>query len=426
MQRYESLSRLLEQVLSLLVVALLLLAAAVWTGRIMGRDLAGSPSAYSVAASGEPLPAEVAQALLLDAEKAQVKELLARQRDSVAWTVVAADGTPSGTVVYSRKLAPDVAGFAGPVPLYVRLDAEGRVVKIVAGPNSETPDFFRRVERNGLLQAWDGLTAAQAADKSVDAVSGATYSSRAVIDNAHAVFASLSGGDSTAGGRTPAIGWGPTAALLGVLAFGLAASLFLRKQRWARPVALCLNVAVTGFWCGQFLSLSLLRGWLSSGFSPWLYLPAAAMLLLAVVLPLFGKKGYYCLWVCPLGSLQELAYRIPGPKIKVKPAAFRLMRRVRTAALLLLLCCLWMGWGAWLLDYEPFTVFLLSEAAPAVVALAAVIVVAGWLVPNPWCKCLCPVGELLRLAGDAGEEHRNKPEAHARPGSVAQGASQVG
>lgn len=408
MRKYGNATRVLEQALSLLVVLLMLLAATAWTGRMLGRDIGGKPSGGAAPDAGAPLSAPIVRSLLLDDEKTQEKELLTRQRDSVTWVVTEAGGTEVGTVVCSRKLAPDVLGFAGPVPLYVRMDTADRVVKVVADTNSETADFFRRVTGSGLLEAWNGLSPEQAAAAGVDAVSGATYSSRAVIENARAVFAYRVGVSAT-GSKSPAIGWTAAAALLVVLSFGVVASFFLRGRRWARLAVLCLNVAVTGFWCGQFLSLSLWRGWLSSGLDPLLYLPAAAMLLVAVVLPLFGKRGYYCLWVCPLGSLQELVYRIPGPKLKVSPRAFRVMSGVRLSVTLVLLCCLWMGWGAWLLDYEPFTVFLLADAAPAVVALAGVIVVAGWLVPNPWCKCLCPVGELLKLAGHSGDAAERKP-----------------
>lgn len=416
MREYGKATRVLEQALSLLVVFLMLLAAAAWTGRVLGRDIGGWASGGSAVDAGAPLPAQLAQGLLLDSEKSRGLSWQTRQRDSVTWVVTEADGTEAGSVVCSRKLAPGVSGFAGPVPLYVRMDAAGRVVKIVAGTHGETPDFFRRVERAGLLRAWDGMLPDEAASTAVDAVSGATYSSRAVIENARAVFAYRSGGVA-GGGHVPAIGWGRAAALLVVLLLGAVAALFLRGRRGVRTAVLCLNVAVTGFWCGQFLSLSLLRGWLSSGFDPLLYLPAAAMLLVAVAFPLFGHKEYYCHWACPLGSLQELVYRIPGPKIKVSPRAFRLMSRVRLSATLLLLCALWMGWGAWLLDYEPFTVFLLAEAAPAVVALAGAIVALGWLVPTPWCKCLCPVGELMKLAGNSGREAGRSPSVPAARGA---------
>lgn len=64
-----------------------------------------------------------------------------------------------------------------PLRIYV---AEGRITKIEAYDHAETADFFADVETN-LLPAWNGLTVAEALQKTPDAVSGATYSSEAVI-----------------------------------------------------------------------------------------------------------------------------------------------------------------------------------------------------------------------------------------------------
>lgn len=87
---------------------------------------------------------------------------------------------PDGTTVIHTALLTKEAGYAGPVPLdvYVRNDS---IVDIKALPNAETPGFFRRAEV--ILSEWVGKTTGQAAALKVDAVSGATYSSDAIIAN---------------------------------------------------------------------------------------------------------------------------------------------------------------------------------------------------------------------------------------------------
>lgn len=85
-------------------------------------------------------------------------------------------------VVNTEKLGKEVMGYAGttPVEIYV---VDGRIEKIVALPNSETPGFFQRVLESPIFTALNGKTVKEASEVKLDAVSGATYSSKAVIEN---------------------------------------------------------------------------------------------------------------------------------------------------------------------------------------------------------------------------------------------------
>ena len=82
------------------------------------------------------------------------------------------------------------------------------------------------------------------------------------------------------------------------------------------------------------------------------YLPMVCVLGVALIMPFFGRHRHYCTWVCPYGSLQELAGRLPLPKIPCSPRVFRIMSRVRMGVLSLLLLLLWTGVGGFLLNYE--------------------------------------------------------------------------
>ena len=68
-----------------------------------------------------------------------------------------------------------------------------------------------------------------------------------------------------------------------VLLLGVWAAWKGRGKRWVRLGVLLFNVGVLGFWCGQFLSLSLLHGWIANGTDPLAFLATLLMLGVAVV-----------------------------------------------------------------------------------------------------------------------------------------------
>lgn len=80
----------------------------------------------------------------------------------------------------TTELGKDIVGYGGTVPLEITLQ-DGRVKSIRALANSETPDFFK--EASALLTKWNGQTIEDAQKMKVDAVSGATFSSKAIIGN---------------------------------------------------------------------------------------------------------------------------------------------------------------------------------------------------------------------------------------------------
>ncbi len=84
-------------------------------------------------------------------------------------------------IINTTSLAEDVTGYQSTTPVELHI-LNKKIVKVVPLPNGETPKFFRKVT-NALIQAWDGLTLKEAAQHQVDAVTGATLSSDALIEN---------------------------------------------------------------------------------------------------------------------------------------------------------------------------------------------------------------------------------------------------
>lgn len=48
-------------------------------------------------------------------------------------------------------------------------------------------------------------------------------------------------------------------------------------------------------------------------------------------------------------------------------------------------------------DVEPFSAFLIGSASVASVVLAVGSLVASLFVQRPWCRLLCPTGELMAI-----------------------------
>jgi len=397
----------LERLISLLFVLLLLAGTAVAGGKIFGHSLKGDAAAANNAAAASIAAAPAAQTL----EAMGLSDARLTAVDSSGWSVQSASGEDLGLLLNSESFASDVRGYAGPVPLLVYIDAEGTVKSIAAQPNDETEGYFAQAER--LLSTWNGLRVDEAAQTVPDAVSGATFSSRGIIETAQKTFAAygqiknIGVGGSGSAFASPTIGWPKALAAIAVLILGIFAAFYKgTRKKTLRTIVLILNVLILGFWTGQFISFTLLHGWLQNGIDWFGALPMVLIVAAAVLLPYFGRKNHYCTWTCPYGSLQELAYRVPVPKIKVQAKTFKWLRTVRLCVLYALLLYLWVGCSAAILDYEPFAAFMFESASTAVLILAGAFVVLSMFFPHPWCQAVCPVGMTLNLAEDAKGTYR--------------------
>lgn len=331
---------------------------------------------------------------------------------------------PDGAIVVdTRLLAKDVQGYGGQVPLRIHIDKGGVVDSIEAEPNAESPDFFNHA--CSLFGKWQGKTVDEAMAEEVDAVTGATFSSRAIIANMkrglayakrHAELNKDSKADffapdavgSALGAAGSADGLGAFASAMGwtlgsfvaflVAMLGAIVPLFVNNRRW-HYVQLALNVVVLGLWTGTFLSYTLLMRFFSGGINIATFGTIAAsfvMVWVAMLYPLIGRPGHYCANMCPFGSVQELAGKLTRRKLRLSPRlnrALNMFRNVLWGVLMVLM--LTATWTAWM-DYELFTAFLFTSASTWVIALAVLFLVLSVWVPRPYCRFVCPTGSLFR------------------------------
>lgn len=362
------------RLLSLVVVMLVLSAAAILRdGRIFGHDLRQTHAAVvSVAQGSDTLSVQ-----------------------------------PDGTfVVNTRMLAKDVQGYGGPVPLKIHIDKDGRLTAIEAEPNAESPSFFDRAKE--LFSRWQGKTIDEAMAEDVDAVSGATFSSKAIIRNVQRGLAYAKQHGLVDGGkdaqkesaeRTIATGWtlGSIVALIAVL-LGAVVPLFTNNRR-LHLVQLAVNVVVLGLWTGTFVSYTLFLRFFAGGVSLSAIGALAApllMLIVALLYPLAGRSGHYCAHICPLGSAQELAGKLSRRKLRITPRVLHVLTALRNLLWGVLMALLLTGTCSAWIDYELFTAFIYSSASVWVTVLAALFLVLSVWVPRPYCRFVCPTGALLK------------------------------
>lgn len=84
-------------------------------------------------------------------------------------------------VINTTTIGKDVEGYAGPTPLKVYIKKD-KVEKIEFLKSQETPKYYAKVKK-ALQDKWNGLKVKDAKTQKVDAVTGATFSSEAVIKN---------------------------------------------------------------------------------------------------------------------------------------------------------------------------------------------------------------------------------------------------
>ena len=362
------------RLLSLVVVMLVLSAAAILRdGRIFGHDLRQTHAAVvSVAQGSDTLEVQ-----------------------------------PDGTfVVNTRVLAKDVQGYGGPVPLKIHIGKDGKLTAIEAEPNAESPSFFDRAKE--LFSRWQGKTIDEAMAEDVDAVSGATFSSKAIIRNVqrglayakqHGLADGGKGAQKESAERTVATGWtlGSIVALIAVL-LGAIVPLFTNNRR-LHLVQLVVNVVVLGLWTGTFVSYTLFLRLFAGGVSLSAIGTLAApllMLIVALLYPLAGRSGHYCAHVCPFGSAQELAGKLSRRKLRITPRVLRVLTALRNLLWGVLMALLLTGTCTAWIDYELFTAFIYSSASVWVIVLAGLFLVLSVWVPRPYCRFVCPTGALLK------------------------------
>ena len=85
------------------------------------------------------------------------------------------------TVINTTTLCANVKGYMDVVPVKIYIK-DGKIDKVKPLPNAETPKYWAMIKKN-MLSKWEGMEVKKAEKAKVDAVTGATFSSKALLKN---------------------------------------------------------------------------------------------------------------------------------------------------------------------------------------------------------------------------------------------------
>lgn len=312
--------------------------------------------------------------------------------------VFSSNGSLLGTILHSNPDCEQITGFAASVPMLIAIGSDDKIIGVTLLENKETPGFLKRVVDTGILNKWNGVALHDAISQQVDAVTGATMSSSAIIKT----FQTRLGNHLQVALEEKVKE--ETASKYKTIA-ELCTWFFLIMSVWAyfpktrigkyRKIMLAWSVIMPGFLFARFISLGLIKAWATDGIPFTTQIFMVVLMFLAILLPLITGRAYYCVWYCPFGAAQELVGALLKNKYTPKGKLGAYLRYTRPAILIILVASLLLGYNIDLYEFEPFTAFVLSSVSSFVLGLAITFLILALFIRRPWCNYCCPTGMIL-------------------------------
>lgn len=303
------------------------------------------------------------------------------------------------TIINTSSLTPNVVGFNGPTPVKIYINNDNTVDSVVPLPNTETPNFFAKLHKANLFNAWNGKSVEEASNLQVDAVSGATFSSKAIIQNVQAGLNEHLHQQATS--KSFNFSWHLLCAF--IIALSAAIIPLFVKNKIYRFIQQLLNVGVLGFWTGTFLCYAMIIRVFANGIIFDLAGVISLLLLtIGFIFPLFGKHNHYCNNVCPLGSAQELMGHLSKSKLHLSANLVKILNSLRLILWAVLTLLLWVGIGTEWIDNELFSAFIVESASLTMLIIGGAILLISIFIPRPFCRFVCPTGSLLKQSEHLG------------------------
>jgi NosR/NirI family transcriptional regulator, nitrous oxide reductase regulator len=310
-------------------------------------------------------------------------------------------------LIYSSPYCDSIDGFGGNIPFAIIFNPNDKIEKLYLFEHSETPSWIEGLETDKFFETWNGLSAKEALNLQVDAVSGATLSSVAVIESVKIRLSIFTSTDAADSGSNWLNIIGLILSFL-VLLFAIFSFLVPEVANRMRIFLLIASVGVLGFWQGEFLSMALLHNWLVNGMDIWAQIFLLIVLFLSVLFPLITNKSFYCQFVCPYGAAQELVGKLNKRKVVFDGNVSQVLKYLKFVYLFVTAVLIVVAVDFSIENLEPFSAFKFQFASMAVLILAIVMLFLSVFISKPWCRFFCPTGALLSLLRGKSSKSKKK------------------
>lgn len=323
----------------------------------------------------------------------------------------------TGYIFSSEDFAPEVRGFGGMMNLAIYVDDSGRLINFHIIRSNETPAYLELLGQWRILLNGRGLFQLGSL-AGVDAVTGATVSSKAVLSALQ-----TSGGRFTGEVLGKALGpeieeevrrAGYLPDIHGIYlisAFALGLIVIYYGGFWSRLAILCFNLVLGGIVLNAQYSSEQIATLLSLQ-TPTIGLSGAFILVVGIPILVIIFGNIYCGYICPFGAAQELVgYIFPRRLRQQLPAEkMRKARFTKSAVLFIVLIVFFLSRNRMTLAADPLIEvfargklsFWLETLHSNIFSLFASLMVLSALVGSVfftrfWCRYLCPAGAFLSL-----------------------------
>ncbi len=328
-----------------------------------------------------------------------------------------ASGRVIGAAFVTSNIPPQVSGYGGELDVLVGIDPSGAITGIKILSHNETPQIMQKLLGSGFLSRFTGHKAGDNfAD--IEAVSGATISSQAIVDDiktsAAAVAAALAGKGGEAGGYVSArtLPWLHAGAA--IIMIGLCIASVLRPSvKKLRAIALVFSVIVIGLWLNTPITIGDIVDVRNFAVSWAAKLPLAILMAFALAAS-FWRGNLYCSYICPFGALQQGAAELMPAKCRPSDRMQRSLGWLRWFVAIATIYAI-AGMGSYAFrEIEPFALCFSRDPDLTTIIQTATVLAAALFVRRIWCRFFCPTGLVLDLIGQLGCKARHAALKFAR------------
>lgn len=291
-------------------------------------------------------------------------------------------------------------GYGGPLKMAVAVDPTGTIFDLAIVGSKETPSYLEKVLKTDILDHITGKSYNEeySIGNGIDAVSSATYSSRAIVEaskKGNRFIAAKVLGFNVPKAEKPAIKFGLAEIVLLIL---FAVGYFAHKKTFkytkiARWGTMLVGLFVIGFSYNQPFTLSMINQLLLGYFPPlhshlyWYLLLGGIFLALTV-----ENKNPYCSWFCPFGAAQECMGLVGGAKPRSVGKFKNIFKWTLRAITLFAIITALLLRNPGVTSYEIFGTLFKLTGSNFQFAILGIILVASMFIKRPGCTYLCPIG----------------------------------